>query len=69
MQGPDGFSILFFRRFQLVVKGGIINLMEEVYNGFTKLDRLTYAKVVLIPKHETLEAITDVRPILWSISL
>lgn len=38
-------------------------LMHEMYNGCARLDRLNYAKVVLIPKKGMAETSGDYRPI------
>lgn len=37
--------------------------MHEMYNGCARLDRLNYAKVVLIPKKGMAETSGDYRPI------
>lgn len=33
--GPNGFSIMFYKRFWRFVKGDLIKLTEEVYTGIT----------------------------------
>lgn len=45
------------------MKENFIKLILEVNEGRARLDRLNYTKVVLIPKKNTTEQITDYRPI------
>lgn len=40
-----------------------MELIQEVNQGTTRLDRLNYACIVLIPKKECAERVSDYRPI------
>ena len=48
--GPDGFLILFYKKFWEVVKYNLCALVEELANGTTSLDKINYSPVVLLPK-------------------
>lgn len=60
--GPDGF-LMFFRSFWEVVKGDRVRLLEELYEGTIRLERINYSQVVLIPKRDLPSKIEDYIPI------
>lgn len=61
--GLDGFPIFFFQIFWSTIKEDLLNLFKKLYNGDARLDRLSYFFIVLIPKRDSLESISEYRPI------
>jgi len=61
--GPDGFPILFFKKFWDLVKPDIISLFGQFYNGNMDIWCLNYALVALLPKKEGASLVNDFRPI------
>jgi hypothetical protein len=50
--GPDGLSFLFYHKFWDIVKGDIMNMFRDFYEGGIDLFRLNFAMLTLIPKVE-----------------
>jgi hypothetical protein len=62
--GPDGFTGAFFRSCWAIVKGDLMATMNSIHDArCVNLDLLNSANVILIPKKEGAEHITDYRPI------
>jgi hypothetical protein len=62
--GPDGYTGAFFRSYWDIIKVDVINAANTFYSLRTSsLTLLNSANVVLVPKKEGAEAITDYRPI------
>lgn len=49
--GLDRFPMFLFRQFLEIIKEDIMKLMLELYKGCARLDRLNYAKIILIEKN------------------
>lgn len=61
--GPGSLSLLFFRTFWLEVKTDLIWLMDEVFRGRARLNRINYFLITLMPKKTSSECIGDYTPI------
>lgn len=60
--GPDGSPIFFYKRYWETIRTDFMKLIQEINQGTTRLDRLNYACIVLIPK-EGAERISQYRSI------
>lgn len=61
--GPDGFRPLFYQRYWDVVQESVSKLVLDVVSGRDFPDELNRAFLVLIPKIETPQNVTQFRPI------
>jgi hypothetical protein len=61
--GPDGLSFLFYHKFWGIVKGDIVRLFDEFYEGKLDLFRINCAMLTLIPKIEDASEMKLFRPI------
>jgi len=61
--GPNGFPVLFFQEFWDTLKGDVMNMFSDLYNGSLDLERLNYAHVVLISKEEGASTVSKFRTI------
>jgi hypothetical protein len=61
--GPDGFPMIFFKKFWGILKWWIIQMMEDFYNGRSNLSRINCGVIVLIPELKDVVNIKKFRPI------
>jgi hypothetical protein len=61
--GPDGLSFMFYQHFWDVVKGDLMNMFEDFYNGKLDLYRLNFALITVIPKEKDARAMNKFRHI------
>ena len=61
--GPDGFPIMFFRRFWDIVKGDILKLFTQFFNSDVDLRCLNYALMTLALKKEGTSVVNEFLPI------
>lgn len=59
----DGFQLFFFKFFWEDAKMDLIRLMEDISKGTSRLDRINYSVITLIPKKCSPWQIGDYRPI------
>jgi hypothetical protein len=50
--GLDGISFVFYHKFWDLVKGDLVNMFNDFFNGELDLYRLNFAMISLIPKKE-----------------
>ena len=48
--GPDGFSVSFYKQCWEVIKGDLMNMINDFYLGNLDLARLNYGVITLVPK-------------------
>jgi hypothetical protein len=61
--GPDGFPVVFFKRFWPLVKHGILHILNDFVLGRIDIARLNFGILSLIPKVSGAEQISRYRPI------
>ncbi|XP_039116779.1 uncharacterized protein LOC120252722, partial [Dioscorea cayenensis subsp. rotundata] len=61
--GPDGFPMFFFQKFWSTVKDDLITLCQDFYFGSANLERINWANIVLVPKTNSPEFVSDFCPI------
>jgi hypothetical protein len=61
--GPDGFPVVFYKKFLGVIKWWVIQMLEDFYYGKLNLSRLNYGIIVLIPKIKEVVNVKQFRPI------
>ncbi|KAK1692879.1 hypothetical protein QYE76_009576 [Lolium multiflorum] len=61
--GPDGFPVVFFKRFWPQVKLGILHILNDFVLGRIDISRLNFGILSLIPKVPGADQITQYRPI------
>jgi hypothetical protein len=61
--GPDGFPILFFKRFWPNVKLGVLHILNDFMLGRIDISRLNFAILTLIPKVPGADLVSQFRPI------
>lgn len=61
--GPDGFPVLFFKRFRGILKALILQLLNDFVLGRVDVARLNFGIISLIPKVQGAESIKQFRPI------
>jgi hypothetical protein len=61
--GPDGFLVVFYKKFLGVIKWWVIQMLEDFYYGKLNLSRLNYGIIVLIPKIKEVVNVKQFRPI------
>jgi hypothetical protein len=61
--GPDGFPILFFKHFWGILKGPILQILNDFTLGRVDISRLNYGIISLIPKVKGADSIKQFRPI------
>jgi hypothetical protein len=61
--GPDGFPMLFFKRFWPNIKHGILHILNDFVLGRTDISRLNFAILTLIPKVLGADLVSQFRPI------
>jgi hypothetical protein len=60
---PDGFPVIFYKKFCGVLKWWIMQIMEDFYKGSLNLSRQNYGIIVLIPKLKEAANIKQSSPI------
>jgi mannosylglycoprotein endo-beta-mannosidase len=62
--GPDGYTVLFFRKCWHIIQHDIMAAINTVYDlHCNDLDLLNKANIILLPKKEGIEDIRDFRTI------
>ena len=61
--GPDGISFVFYQKFWDLVKGDLVKMFNDFFNGELDLYRLNFAMISLIPKEEGARSMKKFRPI------
>ncbi|KAK1666249.1 hypothetical protein QYE76_054408 [Lolium multiflorum] len=61
--GPDGFPVLFFKRFWPNVKVGVLHILNDFMLGRIDISRLNFAILTLIPKVPGADLVSQFRPI------
>jgi hypothetical protein len=61
--GPDGFLVVFYKKFLGVIKWWVIQMLEDFYYGKLNLSRLNYGIIVLIPKIKEVVNVKQFMPI------
>lgn len=61
--GPNGFSMLFFKKFWGDIKDDVMNLFNDFWEGQLDIKRLNYGVISLVPKVKETINITQFRPI------
>jgi hypothetical protein len=61
--GPDGFSFMFYQKFWSVIKEDFITLVKSFDKGDLNIDRINYARIILIPKEEGARSLKKFRHI------
>jgi hypothetical protein len=55
--GPDGLPVIFFKRFWGILKGPILNLLNDFALGRVDIARLNFGIISLIPKVKGVDSI------------
>jgi hypothetical protein len=61
--GPDGLLVLFFKKFWGILKGPILQILNDFALGRVDIARLNYGIISLIPKVKGADSIKQYRPI------
>jgi hypothetical protein len=61
--GPDGFPVVFFKKFWPLVKLGVLHIVNDFIMGRIDVSRLNYGVLSLIPKVPGADQISQFRPI------
>jgi hypothetical protein len=61
--GPDGFPVVFFKKFWPLVKLGVLHIVNDFILGRIDVLRLNYGVLSLIPKVPGVDQISQFRPI------
>jgi hypothetical protein len=61
--GPDGFGAIFFQTFWDIIKNDVINAVLQFFKSGWILPSFNSNTLVLIPKHDHADSISDYRPI------
>jgi hypothetical protein len=61
--GPDGFPVLFFKKFWGILRGPILHLLNDFTLGRMDIARLNFGIISLIPKVKGADLIKQFRPI------
>jgi hypothetical protein len=61
--GPDGFWFMFYQKFWLVIKEDFMALVRSFDKGDLNIDRINYARIILIPKEKGARSLKKFRPI------
>jgi hypothetical protein len=61
--GPNGYGIVFFKRFWELVKGDILDMFSDLWEERLDIKRLNYGVVTLVPKLKDAKSIKQYRPI------
>nr|XP_051212000.1 uncharacterized protein LOC127329534 [Lolium perenne] len=61
--GPDGLPVLFFKKFWDILKGPILQILNDFALGRVNIARLNFGVISLIPKVQGADTIKQFRPI------
>ena len=61
--GPDGLPVIFFKRFWEILKGPILQILNDFTLGRVDVARLNYGILTLIPKVKGADMVRQFRPI------
>jgi hypothetical protein len=61
--GPDGFPVLFFKRFWPCINLGLLHIINDFMLGRIDMSRLNFAILTLIPKVPGADLVSQFRPI------
>jgi hypothetical protein len=61
--GPDGFPVIFFKKFWLLVKHGVLHIVNDFILGRIGISWLNYGVLLLIPNVPGADQITQFWPI------
>jgi hypothetical protein len=61
--GPDGFSFLFYQKFWPIIKRNLMAMVKSFEKAEVNLARLSYARIILVPKEEGTTTLKKFRPI------
>lgn len=61
--GPNGFGVIFFRKYWEIIKGDIYSMFKDFHLGRLDIKRLNYGVITLIPKLKEANTIRQYRPI------
>ncbi|WVZ90520.1 hypothetical protein U9M48_036814 [Paspalum notatum var. saurae] len=61
--GPNGFGVLFFQKFWDKIKGDMLRMFQDFYEGDLGIQRLNYGVITLVPKIKEAREIKQYRPI------
>jgi hypothetical protein len=60
---PNGYGVVFFKKFWEVIKIDMVHMFEDLYNDQLDIKRLNYGVITLIPKLKDVNNIKQYRPI------
>lgn len=61
--GPDGFGVAFYKKFWDTIKGGLLEMVNDIYMENLDLARLNFGVITLIPKVQEAKDVKQFRPI------
>ena len=61
--GPNGFGVLFFKRFWDLIKGDVLDMFRDLWAKNFDIKRLNYGVITLVPKLKEANSIKQYRPI------
>jgi hypothetical protein len=60
---PNGYGVVFFKKFWQVIKGDLEIMFQDFYNNKLDIKRLNYGVITLVPKLKETNTIKQFRPI------
>jgi hypothetical protein len=60
--GPNGFPVIFYKKFWGILKWWIMRMFEDFYNDNLNLSRINFGIIVLLPKVKEVITIKQYRP-------
>jgi hypothetical protein len=61
--GPDGFGVAFYKKCWNIIKGELLEMVNDFYMGNLDINRLNYGVITLIPKIKEANNVKQYRPI------
>jgi hypothetical protein len=61
--GPDGFGVAFYKKCWNIIKGELLEMVNDFYMGNLDISRLNYGMITLIPKIKEANNVKQYRPI------
>jgi hypothetical protein len=61
--GPDGFGVAFYKKCWNIIKGELLEMVEDFHRGDLDIGRLNYGVITLIPKIKEANNVKQYRPI------